>query len=74
MGLATGWDTIADKTRVQLAGVLDPEELVPMVKSQELLQVFGIIWRVLSELVLAQAAGVTYKICLKPAGVSVAEL
>ena len=69
-----GWDIIADQTRFKLAGVLNLEELVPMVKSQELLWVFGIIWRALCELVLAQAAGVTCKICLKLAGVSVAEL
>ena len=40
-----------------------------MVKFPELLQVFGVIWRVLCELVLAEAVGVTCKICLKLAGV-----
>ena len=45
-----------------------------MVKAQELLQVFGVVWGALCELVLAQAEGVTCKICLKLAGVSVEEL
>lgn len=60
---------ILDTIRFYLVGVLDPGELILMVKSQELVQVFGIVWRVFCESELTQVAGVTCKICLKLAGV-----
>ena len=53
-----------------MAGVHDPEKLVSMVKSQER-GAFDVVLGAFCRLVLAYAVGVTWKICLKLAGVSV---